>query len=52
MLIPIASGMVWNVLMRIGCLDRLIHLLSQGRWRPNRECKLLRESGYCMGHLG
>eukprot|EP00438_Fugacium_kawagutii_P001806 Skav235985 [mRNA] locus=scaffold592:480640:487475:- [translate_table: standard] len=35
---------------RIGCLDRFLHTVSRGRWKPNNTGKLLRESGYCMGY--
>ena len=49
-LVPIISGVLWNVLMRIGCMDRLLHVISCKYWRPNNSSKLLRESGYCMGY--
>ena len=44
-LVPIISGVLWNVLMRIGCMDRLLHVISCKYWRPNNSSKLLRESG-------
>ena len=44
-LVPIVSGVLWNVLTRIGCLDRFLHCVSRGRWKPNNCSKLLRESG-------
>ena len=44
-LVPILSGVLWNVLTRIGCLDRCLHCVSRGRWKPNNCSKLLRESG-------
>lgn len=49
-LVPIVSGVLWNVLTRIGCLDRFLHCVSRGRWKPNNCSKLLRESGFCMGY--
>lgn len=49
-LIPIVSGVLWNVLLRIGFMDRCLHLVSCQRWKPNNCSKLLRESGYCMGY--
>ena len=49
-LVPIISGVLWNVLMRIGCMDRLLHVISCKYWRPNNSSKLLRESGRrCVG---
>lgn len=50
LLIPMLSGVAWNVLTRIGCLDRCLHFISLHRWKPNNSSKLLRESGYCMGY--
>lgn len=50
LLVPMLSGVVWNVLMRIGCLDCFLHFISRQRWKPNNSGKLLRESGYCMGY--
>lgn len=49
-LIPIVSGVLWNILLRIGFMDRFLHLVSCKRWKPNNCSKLLRESGYCMGY--
>eukprot|EP00435_Cladocopium_sp_Y103_P015408 s1896_g3.t1 len=49
-LIPVICGVVWNVSMRIGCLDRFLHFISCGRWKPNNSTKFLRESSYCMGY--
>lgn len=50
LLVPMLSGVAWNVLTRIGCLDRWLHFISRHRWKPNNSGKLLRESGYCMGY--
>lgn len=47
-LVPIVSGALWNVLTRIGCLDRFLHCISRGRWKPNNCSKLLRESGAAL----
>lgn len=50
-LVPIISGVLWNVLLRIGCMDRLLHVIScKYGLRPNNSSKLLRESGRrCVG---
>lgn len=39
-----------EVLMRIGFMDRSLHLLSCGRWKPKTSSKFLRQAGYCMGY--
>ena len=39
-----------EVLMRIGFMDRSLHLLSCGRWKPKNSSKFLRQAGYCMGY--
>ena len=49
-LFPIISSVVWNVLMRIGCMDRVMTLVSQGRLKPQNTSKLLRDASYCMGY--
>jgi len=49
-LLPVISGVIWNVLMRIGFMDRSLHLLSCGRWKPKNSSKFLRQAGYCMGY--
>lgn len=49
-LVPMISGVLCNVLVRMGCIDRFLHIISCKRWRPNNCSKLLRESGYCMGY--
>lgn len=50
-LMPIISGVLWNVMARLGGLDRLLHIITRGWRRPNNSSKLLRESGYCVGYL-
>ena len=49
-LIPILIGVLWNVFLRIGFMDRCLHMLSCRRWKPNNSSKFLRESGYPMGY--
>jgi len=49
-LIPILIGVIWNVLLRIGFMDRCLHMLSCRRWKTNNSSKFLRESGYPMGY--
>ena len=49
-LFPIMSSMAWNVLVRIGCMDRLMTLISRDRLKPQNTSKLLRDAGYCMGY--
>lgn len=49
-LIPVVCGVLWNIWMRIGCLDRFLHFISCSRWKPNNSTKYLRESSYCMGY--
>lgn len=49
-LFPILSSVAWNVLMRIGCMDRVMTVLSRGRLKPQNTSKLLRDAGYCMGY--
>ena len=39
-----------EVLMRIGFMDRSLHLLSCGWWKPKNSSKFLRQAGYCMGY--
>ena len=46
-LVPITSGVIWNVAVRLGGLDRLLHIVTRGWRKPNNSSKLLRESGYC-----
>ncbi|CAK9037882.1 Uncharacterized protein SCF082_LOCUS22361 [Durusdinium trenchii] len=49
--VPILTGVLWNVLARFGTLDRVLHIITCGWRKPNNGSKLLRESGYCMGYL-
>eukprot|EP00435_Cladocopium_sp_Y103_P036369 s214_g9.t1 len=49
-LVPIISGVVWNVTVRLGGLDRFLHVVTNGWRKPNNGSRLLRESGYCMGY--
>ena len=46
-LVPIASGVLWNVMVRLGGLDRFLHVVTNGWRKPNNGSRLLRESGYC-----
>ena len=36
--VPIVSGVVWNVMSRVGCLDCFLHYVSRRRWKPNNTC--------------
>lgn len=49
-LVPIVSGVLWNVMVRLGGLDRFLHVVTNGWRKPNNGSRLLRESGYCMGY--
>lgn len=52
-LVPIVSGVLWNVMVRLGGLDRLLHVVTNGWRQPNNGSRLLRESGYCgLGDVG
>jgi len=46
-LVPIVSGVLWNVMVRLGGLDRFLHVVTNGWRKPNNGSRLLRESGYC-----
>ena len=49
-LLPILSSVVWNVLVRLGCMDRFVSIVSRGRIKPQNATKLLKDAGYCMGY--
>lgn len=49
-LLPILSSVVWNVLVRLGCMDRFVSIVSRSRIKPQNATKLLRDAGYCMGY--
>ena len=44
-ILPIASGVAWSVLARLGALDRFLHCITCGWRKPTNGGKLLRESG-------
>ncbi|CAE7770400.1 unnamed protein product [Symbiodinium sp. CCMP2592] len=49
-LLPIVSSVVWNVLMRVGCMDRILFVATRGWLQPKNASKFLRDAGYCMGY--
>ena len=49
-LLPVLSGVFWNVTVRLGGLDRFLYVITSGWRKPNNSSRLLRESGYCMGY--
>jgi len=49
-LVPILSGVAWNVMVRAGMLDRALAILTCGRRTPTRCSLLLQEVKYCMGY--
>jgi len=49
-MVPIVSGVLWNVSVRLGALDRFLHIITRGWRTPNNGSRLLRESAYCMGY--
>lgn len=49
-LVPIISGVLWNVMVRLGGLDRFLHVVTNGWRKPNNGSRLLKESGYYMGY--
>ena len=46
-MVPIIGGVLWNVSVRLGALDRFLHIITRGWRTPNNGSRLLRESGYC-----
>lgn len=49
-LVPIGCGMVWNIMIRAGVLDKALVVLTCG-WRTPNNCGLvLQEVKYCMGY--
>lgn len=49
-LVPTVSGMVWNIAVRAGMLDRALAIVTCGRRTPTRCSLLLQEVKYCMGY--
>ena len=49
-LLPIISAVIWNVFVRLGCVDRIITTVTRGWFKPHNASKLLRDAGYCMGY--
>jgi len=49
-LVPIASSLAWNVVVRGGGFDWALSILSRGRRTPTRCSLLLQQAKYCMGY--
>lgn len=49
-LVPIVSGVVWNVIVRCGAVDRLLAIITRGRRTPTWCSLLLQQAKYCMGY--
>ena len=49
-LLPMLMSVLWNVLTRLGCMDRFVSAVTGGRIKPQNGTKLLRDAGYCMGY--
>lgn len=49
-LVPIVSGVVWNVFVRAGAFDRFVAVITRGRRTPTRCSLLLQQAKYCMGY--
>eukprot|EP00438_Fugacium_kawagutii_P002260 Skav227476 [mRNA] locus=scaffold2491:468274:469977:+ [translate_table: standard] len=49
-LVPITSGVLWNIIVRAGLLDRAMGIVTCGRRTPTKSSLLLQEVKYCMGY--
>ncbi|CAK8990185.1 unnamed protein product [Durusdinium trenchii] len=48
-LVPVLSTLAWNILVRVGMLDRALAIVTCGRRTPTRCSLLLQEVKYSMG---
>ncbi|OLP82353.1 hypothetical protein AK812_SmicGene36997 [Symbiodinium microadriaticum] len=49
-ILPISCGMLWNIIARVGGIDRMLAILTCGRRTPTQCSLLLQEVKYCMGY--
>ena len=49
-LLPMLVSVLWNVLTRLGCMDRFVSIITAGQIKAQNGTKLLRDAGYCMGY--